>query len=62
MTDHSSIKLKQVMRNIIYREGWSGLTRGMAARVAKIAPSCAVMIGTYEFGKRWLIQGSQHRE
>ncbi|KAI8054300.1 mitochondrial carrier domain-containing protein [Syncephalis plumigaleata] len=59
---HSSVKLRQVMRNIVYREGWSGLTRGMVARVAKIAPSCAVMIGTYEFGKRWLTEGgAQHQ-
>ncbi|KAI9599108.1 mitochondrial carrier domain-containing protein [Syncephalis fuscata] len=53
---HSQVKLSQVMRDIVYREGWAGLTRGMVARVVKIAPSCAVMIGTYELGKQWLIK------
>lgn len=41
------IHLKQIWRN----EGWQGLTRGMGPRVAKVAPACAIMIGSYEFGK-----------
>lgn len=32
-------------------DGWKGLTRGMGPRVAKVAPACAIMIGSYEFGK-----------
>lgn len=41
------IQLKQIWKE----EGWRGLTRGMVPRVAKVAPACAIMIGSYEFGK-----------
>ena len=36
----------------IYRvDGWRGLMQGWGARVGKVAPSCAIMISTYELGK-----------
>lgn len=35
-------------------EGISGLTRGIVPRVCKVAPSCAIMVGSYEFGKSYL--------
>lgn len=41
------IQLKEIWREA----GWHGLTRGMGPRVAKVAPACAIMIGSYEFGK-----------
>ena len=34
------------------REGIAGLTKGIEARVAKCAPSCAVLIGCFELGKK----------
>lgn len=40
-------QLKQIWRE----DRWKGLTRGMGPRVAKVAPACAIMIGSYEFGK-----------
>lgn len=43
--------LWRVMRVIYQHEGWSGLMAGVGARVAKVAPSCAIMISTYELGK-----------
>lgn len=41
------IQLKEIWRE----DKWRGLTRGMVPRVAKVAPACAIMIGSYELGK-----------
>ncbi|KAJ3216473.1 hypothetical protein HDU67_009428 [Dinochytrium kinnereticum] len=42
-----------VMRSIVSTNGLVGLFRGLSPRIAKVAPSCAIMISTYEFGKRF---------
>jgi solute carrier family 25 protein 39/40 len=47
-----------VMRRIVEQEGWVGLMRGWTARIAKVAPACGVMIGSYELGKLWFSQRS----
>lgn len=39
--------LKQIWR----QEGWRGCFRGLIPRVGKVAPACAIMIGSYELGK-----------
>jgi solute carrier family 25, member 39/40 len=44
----------QTMRQIAAQEGWRSLWRGNQARMLKVAPSCAIMISSYEFGKRIL--------
>ena len=38
-------------------EGRAGLCAGMGTRVAKVAPSCAIMISSYEMGKRFFASG-----
>ncbi|KAF9972333.1 hypothetical protein BGZ73_004570 [Actinomortierella ambigua] len=43
-----------LMRAIVREEGFPGLWRGLTARVAKVAPSCAIMISSYEIGKKAL--------
>lgn len=43
-----------VMHNIIRKEGIPGLYRGNCIRLLKVAPGCAITIGTYELGKRFL--------
>lgn len=43
----------QVMSRIIRNEGWKELFRGLTARVAKVAPACAIMVSSYEFGKKF---------
>ncbi|KAF9317260.1 hypothetical protein BG003_001017 [Podila horticola] len=47
-------RMIDLMRAIVREEGYRGLWRGLTARVAKVAPSCAIMISTYEIGKKAL--------
>lgn len=42
------------MRQIAIEEGVSGLWRGNQARMIKVAPACAIMLASYEAGKRLL--------
>ena len=43
-----------LLREIAQTEGVAGLWRGNQARMLKVAPGCAIMISSYEFGKRIL--------
>lgn len=36
------------LRSIVRDEGWQGMFRGLSPRVAKVAPACGLMIGSYE--------------
>ncbi|OAD65204.1 hypothetical protein PHYBLDRAFT_89896, partial [Phycomyces blakesleeanus NRRL 1555(-)] len=40
-----------ILRQIYSQDGVRGLFRGLTPRVAKVAPSCAIMISSYEIGK-----------
>ena len=42
------------LRLIAQTEGIAGLWRGNQARMLKVAPSCAIMLSSYELGKRLL--------
>lgn len=42
-----------IVRSIVRRHGWQGLFAGLGPRVAKVAPACGVMIGTYETAKQY---------
>lgn len=42
----------QLLRHIVKTEGVSGLYRGWMPRVMKIAPACAIMISSFEMGKK----------
>eukprot|EP01012_Entosiphon_sulcatum_P065208 TRINITY_DN94096_c0_g1_i1.p1 TRINITY_DN94096_c0_g1~~TRINITY_DN94096_c0_g1_i1.p1 ORF type:complete len:336 (+),score=29.47 TRINITY_DN94096_c0_g1_i1:29-1009(+) len=46
-----SLKTFHVIENLVRDHGWRGLTVGLAPRLLKIAPSCAIMISAYEAGK-----------
>lgn len=50
-TSQGSLKVADVMRNIVRTSGFVGLFSGVVPRVAKVAPACAIMIGTYEWMK-----------
>lgn len=41
-----------LLLRILRAQGVSGLFAGLPARVAKVAPACAIMISSYEAGKR----------
>lgn len=46
------------MRTIHQAEGVAGLWRGNQTRMIKVAPSCAIMIFSYDLGKRVLLEES----
>ena len=45
----------RALQQLARTEGVAGLWRGNWARVAKVTPSCAIMISSYEVGKRLLL-------
>ncbi|ORX66995.1 mitochondrial carrier [Basidiobolus meristosporus CBS 931.73] len=51
VTSKAKPKVYEVMRNIFKKDGCRGLFTGLVPRVAKVAPSCAIMISSYEVGK-----------
>jgi solute carrier family 25 protein 39/40 len=45
-----------VMRNIVDQHGSMGLFAGLTPRIAKVAPACAIMIGSYEACKKFFAE------
>ncbi|XP_008584256.1 PREDICTED: solute carrier family 25 member 40 [Galeopterus variegatus] len=52
----------EIMKNIVAKNGFSGLFAGLIPRLIKIAPACAVMISTYEFGKAFFQKQNVKRQ
>lgn len=53
-SSHSALgrySLSEQLRSIWREEGLAGLFRGIVPRVGKVAPACAIMLGSYEVGK-----------
>ncbi|NXK35783.1 S2540 protein, partial [Piprites chloris] len=48
-----------VMRKIVTSNGITGLFAGITPRLCKVAPACAIMISTYEYGKFFFSQLSK---
>ena len=44
-------RVPAILKQIYQQDGLRGLFRGIVPRVAKIGPSCAIMISSYEMGK-----------
>ncbi|XP_075578921.1 mitochondrial glutathione transporter SLC25A39 isoform X5 [Pelecanus crispus] len=51
-----------LMRRIRAESGTQGLFAGFLPRVIKVAPACAIMISTYEFGKTFFQKLNQERQ
>ncbi|XP_075033389.1 mitochondrial glutathione transporter SLC25A39 isoform X1 [Mixophyes fleayi] len=49
------------MRRIQAESGTRGLFAGFMPRVIKVAPACAIMISSYEFGKKFFQQRNQEK-
>lgn len=47
------LSMPRFLAHIFREEGVKGLFKGWAARCLKVAPACAIMISSYEVGKRW---------
>ncbi|KAJ2395844.1 Carrier protein, mitochondrial [Coemansia sp. RSA 2559] len=59
IVQHNS--LAQIIRHIVSTEGTRGLFTGLTPRLMKVAPSCAIMISSYELGKMLLLSPSSSR-
>ena len=44
--------MPRFLYHIFRTEGLPGLFKGWAARTLKVAPACAIMISSYEVGKK----------
>ncbi|KAF6086831.1 solute carrier family 25 member 40 [Phyllostomus discolor] len=51
-----------IMKNIVAKNGFSGLFTGLIPRLVKIAPACAIMISTYELGKDFFQKQNAQRQ
>ncbi|EGP83458.1 unnamed protein product [Zymoseptoria tritici ST99CH_1A5] len=48
--------------HIYCQDGMSGLCKGWAARCLKVAPACAIMISSYEIGKKMAVTVNEKKE
>lgn len=51
----------RVMRELYQSQGVRSLFAGIVPRISKVAPACAIMISTYEFGKKFFRQKNAAR-
>lgn len=61
MSHQVSTSTLSVMSRIVAQDGFSGLFRGFLPRLIKVAPACAIMISTYEFGKAFFRKYNEER-
>lgn len=52
----SKIRTLGIMRDVVAQLGYRGLFAGLLPRIAKIGPACAIMISSYEFGKKFFVE------
>jgi hypothetical protein len=46
----------QTLAKIFHDHGIKGLFAGLVPRLIKVAPACAIMIGTFEYGKKFFFE------
>jgi solute carrier family 25 protein 39/40 len=54
--------MAHLLWHIAKTEGMAGLWRGWIPRTLKVAPACAIMISSYEVGKRVFRGVNRHRQ
>ena len=54
--------MPRFLYHILKEEGPAGLFRGWAARCLKVAPACAIMISSYELGKKMARNMNERRD
>ncbi|KAH0627483.1 hypothetical protein JD844_003232 [Phrynosoma platyrhinos] len=62
---HSSQKSSsvwEIMKRIVSENGFAGLFTGIIPRLTKIAPACAIMISTYEYGKSFFRKLNKNKD
>ncbi|KAF7726270.1 hypothetical protein EC973_008980 [Apophysomyces ossiformis] len=52
-------RVPAILKQIYKQDGIRGLFRGLSPRIAKVAPSCAIMISSYEVGKSFFAKSHQ---
>uniref|UniRef100_A0A8C1MVR4 Mitochondrial glutathione transporter SLC25A40 n=2 Tax=Cyprinus carpio TaxID=7962 RepID=A0A8C1MVR4_CYPCA len=62
MTLMFSSSTYHLMKRIVAENGVSGLFAGFLPRLIKVAPACAIMISTYEFGKAFFRRYNQKKQ
>lgn len=61
LSHQASSSTFSVMSRIVAQNGVGGLFAGFLPRLIKVAPACAIMISTYEFGKTFFRKHNQER-
>lgn len=51
-----------VLKKIYKSQGIKGLFAGFTPRVVKVAPACAIMISTYEYGKSFFMRYNKQQK
>ncbi|XP_026780571.2 probable mitochondrial glutathione transporter SLC25A40 isoform X2 [Pangasianodon hypophthalmus] len=59
VSSQASCSTYTVMKRIVAESGIQGLFAGFMPRLIKVAPACAIMISTYEFGKAFFRKQNQ---
>ncbi|XP_054162278.1 probable mitochondrial glutathione transporter SLC25A40 [Oppia nitens] len=54
-------KTREILIRIYQQNGFKGLFSGIVPRIIKVAPACAIMISTYEFGKAFFKQYNESK-
>ncbi|GCB63287.1 hypothetical protein scyTo_0013184, partial [Scyliorhinus torazame] len=52
----------KIMKRIVQESGFGGLFVGLLPRLMKVAPACAIMISSYEYGKSFFRKINRERE
>ena len=56
------LSMPRFLYHIFKQEGAAGLFRGWIPRCLKVAPACAIMVSSYELGKRWAQDSNAKKE